>query len=157
MGILQSNQISLSSTDAVPCTGLLRRIPTASKPQGGNVWEDSWIYLDAVLQCSDWESFHNSPGFLSLYHHLLAKSNPFAGFPRGFHPSFDHAQTRDRKFTNVLDFFGGDSSQAIDHLREDTRFHLELSCKSICNRTLGHGLCSSLHRLHRLHGSHGDY
>merc|ERR1719473_1720613 len=121
-----------------------RRIPTVIEA------------LKVLLECSNWESLHNGPGWLCLYLDLLPECHPGASFCGWLCPGLDAADAWHSEDAVLLHLLGTDSHEAVQDVGASFCLQTMLSCNGLQQGTFGHCLCTtSLHGLlhRRQHGS----
>merc|ERR1719172_27618 len=92
--------------------------------------------LDLLLECSNWESLHNGPGWLC--------------------PGLDAANTWHSEDAILLHLLGTDSHEAVQDVGASFCLQTMLSCNGLQQGTFGHCPCTtSLHGLlhRRQHGT----
>merc|ERR1712226_1289365 len=81
---------------------------------------------DLRLEGSNWESFHDGPGWLRFDFHLLAESHPHACLGGWLDAGLDPAKARDREDACLLHLRRGNGCQAGHDPCTLLRFHLIL-------------------------------
>merc|ERR1712098_716571 len=78
------------------CPNLSCGIPTACKSLGHSRERSAQHHLsDLCLECSNWKSLHDGPGWLCLDLHLLTEGHPRSSLGGWFHTCLDPAKARD--------------------------------------------------------------
>merc|ERR1719478_1664363 len=114
--------------------------------------------LDLLLECRNWECFHNCPCWLGLHLGLNTEHKPGACFCRWLCLGLDAAEAWYGEDTSLLHLLRSNGSKAVEDLRDLLGLQLVRCCDVLDQGTLGQGLAAAggLHglRLHRLHWSH---
>merc|ERR1711975_20962 len=83
-------------------------------------------FSDLSLQRGNWESLHDSPGWLRLDLDLLTESHPDSCLGGWLDASLDPAEARDGEDASLLHFSGGEGGQAFKEARANLGLHLML-------------------------------
>merc|ERR1719387_2629535 len=83
-------------------------------------------YSDLSLECSNWESLDDCPGWLCLHFHLLTKGHPHSSFSGRFDAGFDPAEAWDGEDASLLHLCRRKCGQALQEACAHLRLHFVL-------------------------------